>query len=372
MKARTLAQLVIALVLLGALAWFNQQKSLKAAASTAGQKALPAFDANAVEQLKVISGTQTVELARVESGWVVTSLWNAPANFDQLSELLRKLEDMKIGDIVADGADTLEEFGLASSNNVPAIPAELRLSKADGTELGKITLGQPLMPSSSEGFAMPDSQYARVGNGPILLVAPYIPYVPRRAEDWMNRSICEVQANKITAIRARSADGTEYGVTRTNDTFSGSGTLAEKAIGKTEAERWTHALQRFNAAGIYDPASDRGELGLDHADTLDYETRDGMTIKIQLGKADEEGNRPSLVSVNWQAPALPEGLDEAGRSAAEKEQQAISESVVAMQKRVTPWIFKIPAGTASQLVLASQQLIEGATPSQPQEPMESR
>lgn len=363
MKQNTLVTLVILLGLLGLVAWYNQQQSQRQSAASSGGQVLGDFDPNAVARLHVISGTATVELARVESGWTVVSLWNAPANFDQLSELLRKLGNMKVGEVIRGGTETLEEFGLSSdSNTVPAIPARLVLFGEGGSALGDLVLGQPRMPSSMDNFAMPDSQYVRLGDGPVLLVAPFIEYVPRRAEDWLDRKVLEIQADQVTSVQASLAGGTNYGLSRGESGFTGTGALAGKKLNTTIVEQWSRALQSLNAESVYDPASDRSALGLDQPETVEVQTRNGITAKIQLGKAETDGARPALITLNWQAPALADTLSAEARAAAEKEQQATSEKVVALQKRITPWIYKLALSTASQLTPAQDKLIEAEPP----------
>ncbi len=305
MKQNTLVTLVILLGLLGLVAWFNQQQSQRHSAAGTGGRVLDNFDPNAVTRLHIISGSATVELARAESGWTVVSLWKAPANFDQLSELLRKLANMKVGEIIRGGTDTLEEFGLSSdSNTVPAIPARVVLFGADDRALGDLVLGQPRMPSSMDNFAMPDSQYVRLGDGPVILVAPLIEYVPRRAEDWLDRKVLEIQADQVTSVQASLAGGTNYGLSRGESGFTGTGALADQKLNTTGVEQWSRALQSLSAESVYDPASDRNALGLDQPETVEVQTKDGLTAKIQMGQAEADGARPALLTVNWQAPAL--------------------------------------------------------------------
>ncbi len=356
MKIKTLTYLTIALVLLGGLAWFNQQNINRRNRTSTGQPVLPNFDPNAVTRIVLHGGPESLELIRWESGWTVASRWNYPLDFAQLSGTLRKLADLKIGDVIPSGRANLEEFGLATTNNLPTLPADLQLIGSGGVVIARIVLGQPRTSGSPEGFAMPDSQFALVDDRPVLLVTPYLEEIPRRPEDWMDRHVLDIEASTVTAIQAQLADGTLYGVKHGESGFTGDGTLAGKNINTAGADLWARTLQGLSVVTVYDPTSDRKALGFDKPDVVEFQTKEGIAAKVQLGQAEESGDRPALISLSWLAPPLGDEVEGEKRAAVEKEQQAISEKVTALQKRVTPWIYKLSNSTAKQLTMLPDQL----------------
>lgn len=372
MKTRTLLILCAGLALLGLLVWCKDRPTAAKMNVATGQAVLPDFDPNALQALRIISGTQEVALARGATGWTVASRWDYPADFDRLRDLLRALADLKVGEALRGGLATLAEFGLATAdtNATTAIPAELRWTSPDGKTETRLVLGQPRTAASPESFSRPDSQYARVNDGPVLLVAPYLEEIPRRADDWLMRKIIDEDPASITAMNATLQDGTRYGVQREGDGFRGVDALAEKNINQEGAALWLRIWQNLNILTVADPARDRTALGLDQPDVVEARTRDGISLKVQLGRANEAGERPAVFTINWEAPPLPESLDGEARTAAEKAQQAIGERVMNLQKRITPWVYMLTGSAAQQFTMLQNQLITVDAPPATAKPAE--
>ncbi len=362
MKSRTLIYLFLALAVLAGLTWLATRESRPHTSAVTGNAVIESFDPNALTRLQISGGTQDVVLARGENGWTVASLWNYPASFDRLSETLLALEQLKVGDVIRDGTETLADFGLAAItvNQSQTGPTELRWQTAAASEAGYLVLGQPRRTTAPDDFSSPDSQFARFNDGPVLVVAPYLEPPPHRAEEWLNREVMNVAGDRVISMSASLRDGTRYGVQRQNDGFQGNDALAGNTISSHSAELWLRTWQELNIATVLDPGSDRAAWGLDHPDVVEARTRDGLHLKVHLGNADEQGERPAYFTINWEAPALADGLEGEARAAAEKEQQAEGERAMALQKRIAPWTYKLSGSTAQQFTMLQNQLIAPA------------
>lgn len=369
MKSRTFIILLLALAGLSGLTWFASRPSGSSGRLTTGARLLPDYDPNALGRVELTSGTQSVALVRGETGWTVEARWNYPADFDRLTRLLRDLDRLKVGDVIRGGTESLSDFGLATvtANNATTVPAELRLLDTSGRETAYLVLGQPRMTSDPVGFAIPDSQFARLNDGPVVLVAPYLDEIPRRADDWLDRIILNVDATSITSMQAHLRDGTHYGLRRENGQLVGDGTLAGKSINSYNADQWFRIWQNLTTLSVVDPARDRATLGFDQADTVEARTADGLHLKVQLGQTDEQGARLAQFTVEWEAPPLADNLDGDVRTAAEKEQQAAGEKAMALQKRISPWVYALPINVGQQFVTSPDQLYVAPTnaPAQP-------
>ena len=329
MKNRTLIYLLLALAVLAGATWLADRNTRPHSTTVTGNAVIESFDPNALTRVQISSGTQDVVLARGENGWTVASLWNYPANFDRLSETLLGLERLKVGDVIRDGTTTLADFGLATVtvNQSPNGPTEIRWQTAAATEAGYLVLGQPRRTSAPDDFSSPDSQFARLNDGPVLVVAPFLEPPPHRAEEWLNREVMNVAGTRVVSMNASLRDGTRYGVQRQDDAFQGNEALAGKTINSLNAEIARILLE---------------EQG------------------VHLGNADEQGERPAFFTINWEAPPLADGLEGEARVAAEKEQQAEGERAMNLQKRLAPWIFKLSGSTAQQFTMLQNQLIAAA------------
>lgn len=345
MKSRTLVQLVVALVILGALAWWSSHRGAQRAEGPArGSKVLQVADFAAVAQVEISSGTQKVTLARSGESWVVASLWNHPAQFDELSSLIRRLADLKVGEVIRGGAGHLAEFGLGEEATL------VRLLDAGGGVLAEVALGHPRAARDPRSFSMPDSQFARVGEGPVLLAAPYLDSVPKAGRDWLNRRPIDVAGSDVASIELKRATGDRYGVSRdTNGQWTASGSLEDQPLNTAGAEQWTRALQGFVVNSLVDPQSDRAALGLDAADVTTVQTRDGLVITATVGGTNDIGERYARFSADVAA--------DAGTSAVA---QATS-----LQASLNPWTYVISASAAQSLAMLREQLIAATTTNAP-------
>ena len=359
MKSRTLLYLLLALAALAITTRLATRTGNDQATLATGKALLAEFDPNALTRLQISGGTQEVVLARGDQGWTVESLWQYPADFDRLREFLRALEQLKIGDVIRDGTTALADFGLATitANQAATHPTEVRWQTAGTTEAGYLVLGQPRRSIAPGEFGAPDSFFARLNDGPVLLVAPHLEAPPHDAADWLNREIMNVEGARVTLMQASLRDGTRYGVQRNEGGYEGRDAMAGKNINSGNADLWLRTWQELNIATVLDPKGDRAAWGLDHPDVVEARTRDGLHLKVQLGDADEEGGRPAVFTVSWEAPPLADGLDDAARATAEKEQQAEGERAMALQKRLAPWVFKLSGSTANQFTLLQNQLL---------------
>lgn len=345
MKARTLVQLIIALAILGGWAyWSSHRKPAGDIGPARGSRVLPIGDLNAIAKVEIISGTQQVTLARSGDAWRVEDLWRYPAHFDQLASLLRALADLKVGEVIRGGTEHLDEFGLLVTNGTEALtqPALIRLTEDAGTAT-EITVGQPRATAAGPGsFSMPDSQYVRVGTGPVLLAAPLLDRVARRGQDWLNRQAVDLPGSEVITISLRRADGSSYGVSlATNGVFTGSGSLADQPINAPGASQWMGSLQGFTFSSLADPQADRAPFGLDRADVTTLQTRDGLVVTATVGGTNDLGERYALFSA--------EVAEGASTSAAPRAAE--------LQARLQPWTYLISASAAQGLAMLREQLI---------------
>ncbi len=341
MKLRSLLLLTLILGVLSFIVLRNKTPASPSALK-AGSVAWPISDLNAVAQIGVSSGTQHVDLVRSEGGWRVASLWNHPADFDRIRELLRKLEALKVGDVLRGGLEELGSFGLDlhGTNATVAVPAVLEMSDEAGSPLGRITVGQPRTASGQpNAFTFPDSHYIRVDDGPVLLVDAYLDDLPRRAEDWMKRSIIDVRSEEVVSIEVSKA-GETYGVVREGDAFRGTGTLEGQPVNVEGANLWMRSLQGLNAMTVADPASDRAALGLTSPDTVTVRLKSGTTLTASLGRRFEDRGRCAM----W-------------RATAETAQQEEATTWSAWDAATRDWIYILPDSAANQLTLIKEQLI---------------
>jgi hypothetical protein len=355
MKSRTLLLLVTLLIVLGLLAYRSSHRGTRGdEAATPGRSVLAVADLNAVARVEIARGTQQVVLARSGDQWVVSSLWNHPAQFDALASLLRSLAGLKVGDVMRGGTDHLAEFGLASTNNVDEarLPTVISLFDEANGPLAAMTLGQPrARPEEPGSFSMPDSLFVRAGDGPVVLAAPFLDRVPATGPEWMKRQVLDVNGSDAVRIELKRPDGSGYGVSRdTNGVYTGSGSLAGQAINGPGAEQWMRAMQGFVVNSLADPQAEPSALGLDAADVTTLQTRNGLLVTAAVGGTNNLGERYARFSAGAVESAETSGVARA----------------TALQATLQPWTYVISASAAQSLALLREQLVAAtnATPAE--------
>ena len=99
MKGKQLGILVVAAAVLGGLGWYVRQQGAQApekARIGMGEKLLGNFDVNTVKAIRLVAGTNAVNVALGGDNWVVKERGGYPANFTTVAEFVRKLGDLKI------------------------------------------------------------------------------------------------------------------------------------------------------------------------------------------------------------------------------------------------------------------------------------
>lgn len=351
MKSRTLLLLLILLVVLGLLAYRSSLRGGRGNTATApGRPLLDAGDLHAVTRVEIARGTQQVVLARSGDQWVVSSLWNHPAQFDALAALVRSLAGLRIGEVMRGGADHLAEFGLASTNGADeaSLPTRISLFREANEPLAAVTLGRPrARPEEPGSFSMPDSQFVRAGDGPVVLAAPFLDRVPATGHEWIKRQVLDVNGSDAVRIELKRPDGSGYGVSRDNQgVYTGSGSLAGQSINGPGAEQWMRSMQGFAVNSLVDPQADPATLGLDAADVTTLQTRHGLFITATVGGTNDIGERYARFSAGAATDAETSGVAQA----------------TALQATLQPWTYVISASAAQSLALLREQLIAATNP----------
>ncbi len=364
MKTRTLITLLIALIALAMAISKLNQRAQNVDAPALGQRVLAEKDINAVERIELTSGTQQVALVRTDGEWVVESLWNYPARFEQIAGLLRQLDQLRIGEVIRGGTDIPDEFGLAESET--SFPVRVRLFGAGHVQTDDLLIGQPRVSSAMPvGFSLPDSRYYRSGNGPVILAEPFMEDVRRRPTDWMVAELPGFGPQEILSMTATPTNGAPYSLRRSPEgDYSGEGALAKKAINVASAEIWFRALQNLSSRSIVDPDTapetlERGSSG----SAVAYLTN-GITVRVELGARTTEnlGNYAWLTFEYSEPPAL-DGADAAAIEADRAARDSAREQAEKLQAQYGHWTYILDYSQVAKLIfLPDQLIIANATP----------
>lgn len=369
MKPRTLLILVIALAALALFVFKRSRQEESVPAPELGQRVLHADDVNAIERVEITSGTQHVALARADGQWVVETMWNYPARFEQLASLLRELDRLRIGEVIQGGTQMLDEFGL--TENGTNFPARIKLFGAGGTLVDDIIIGQPRVSAAmATGFSLPDSRYVRSGQGPVVLTEPFLDEPQRRPTDWIKSQLVSFQLNSVLTMAAIPASGDAYTIKReTNGDYTGSGSLEGKTINAASAEIWFRAFQSLSTRSIIDPAIPAETLARGSAGTAIAHLTNGIVVRAELGAQTSENlGHYGWLSFEYQEPPPLESTDTNTIAADKTARDAARAEVERLQAEYAPWTFVFDYSQVSKFIFLRDQLVIETTTNAPANP----
>jgi hypothetical protein len=312
MNQKQLTLLIILGVVVGGLGWYVYSKKQagyergSASPSADGQKLLKGVPANAINDVAAVSirqGSSEVNLARGADGWTVKERGHYPANFDTLSDNLKKLWDLKVTRTVEAGPSRLPALKLTKPD---ATFVDLKDDK--GKSVVALTLGlQATRDSGNEspfgGGSFPSGRYVMRGEDikTLALVGDPLSGLDPKPEDWLNKNWFKIEKPRSISVTGTNAANT-WKFSRTNETADWK--LADLKPGENEdpakAGNLGYVLSspQFNDV-VVDPKPEK--TGLATPATAVIETLDGFTYTIKIGKGEGE-NFAMTVAVSGDFP----------------------------------------------------------------------
>lgn len=339
MSPKTLIILLVALAVLAGAGYYLNKKPearVTVAGVTAGEPALPSLDVNDINAIELVSMSATIQLARASSGWVVESLYNHPAQFPPIAGFLRKLNELKISQVMREGEATLEELGLDPVAFAPDRLA-VKLSYASGKPAVMFTLGANRQPRDTTGMAFPRSRFMRIGDGPALQVDETFTELGQRSEDWVSRELFQINAQEFAEVEV-TRDESSYVLARGEDGNYMLSRLADgESVDNAAALRLFQGMQWVRFDSVLDPAQ---ELDDASADRVVFRANNGMSYELVIGREDMQGSRWLQVSY-----------------ADLSEDNANADEVARLNGKHGGWRYKMPAATMNTLTPDRETLI---------------
>ena len=312
MNRKQLTLLIVLGVVLGGLGYISYKKKQSGyeRGSDSGDdsrrllKGVPTNAINDVAEITIKSGAAEVNLVRAAQGWTVKERGGYPANFNTISDTVRKLWDLKVTRAVEAGPSRLPRLKLTKADGT-----WIDLKDDKGKSIASLTLGLQTSKDAGDdspfgGGSFPNGRYVMRGEDVKTIAVVADPLnVEAKPEDWLNKDWFKVEKPKSVSVVTTNATN-NWKLVR--ETESAEWKLADAKAGETadsgKASGLNYLLSSpsFNDV-LVDPKPEN--TGLDHATTATIETFDGFTYTIQLGKIPTgEENYAMKVSVGGSFP----------------------------------------------------------------------
>lgn len=390
-------QFVILLVvglIAGVVGWrlTQQKRDAFKTSDTGAQKLVPNFPINDVAQVRIKQSSAEVNLVKKDDLWRVKERGEYPANFTELGDFLRKVQDLKTIEEVKVGPSQMGRLELNPPDKGGTNAATVvEFKDTKGASLKSMLLGKKYSKSAPDdspmggGGGFPVGRYVMVqgGESKVWLINDPLSQVEAKPENWLNKDFFKVE--KLKSISVTHPGGTNSW-TLTREKEGGDLKLADAKegenldTGKASGAGYALSSPSFNDV-VVDPKPE--ETGLDKPLVAKLETFDGFTYNVKLGKALKEENYPLQIAVeaNFAKQREP-GKDEKPEDKEKldkefKDKQSKLEEKLKNEKKFEKWTYLVAKWSVDPLLKERKDLLaekkdekkddkkDAATPPQP-------
>jgi hypothetical protein len=295
MNRKTLLTLVILLAVLGGAGLLLKSRNTatwQQQGAPAGGKILGDLPINDVARVVIKTADATLNLAKHDDVWRVQER-NYPANFEQVSRVIRTLWELKAVQDVTAGPSQFARLELIEPAKDAKNPGTLvDLQDKDGKRIAALLLGKQFVkdqPGFPGGEGFPAGRYAMAldGKNRVALVSETFADIEPKPESWLDRAFIQIERIKTLALTG-TAPAQQWKLTRDS----------ENAEWKLDGAKPDEKLDTAKLPGIGSLASPSFTDVLaadakpgDQPVTIAAETFDGFTYTLKSSvPADEKAN----------------------------------------------------------------------------------
>ncbi len=323
--------------------WQSNHESWQTNGSAMGSKVLPGLAINDVARMTLQSGTNVLELVRQDNVWQVRQRSGYPANFQQLSDVLMKLSNLKIVQSQVVGPSQLGRFDLLPPGTNQDGGTLLLLQDSSGKNVASLLLGKTHQHQSpvgaSQGFgdgSWPDGRYVLPGQGSsVALVSDPLDSLQTAPDQWLDKDFLSITRPASVSIQLPDATN-DWKLDRVSDTNDW--VLASAQPGeKLDPAQVSSVTAPFSSSSFNDvaPLNAQGSDSLTNA-VLTVKTFDGLLYVIHAGAVKDDN-----VPVSFEISAT-------GTNAAEK---------LDGLKLYQHWVYLMPSYSVDEWLKSRRQLL---------------
>jgi Domain of unknown function (DUF4340) len=276
MKMKQLLILVGAVIVLWAVFILMDQSKVP----TAEDNYLVDIDTTEVTELEIMTGGTTITLTRRDDGsWYITNPVNYRANRRYMSQLLEKLDDMRIESEVTSKRERWPEFELDT--------AGVSLTVRQGSQEDRVVLGK-----AAESYRQSYARYADKENV-YMVNGTYSMVLSRTVDNWRDKEMFNYEQHNIVGIKTD-----EWSLARNGDQWSMTADGSDIPVDPSAAARIQSQISRMRTSGF--PTAEElagADFSADPANTVNVSLDNGELMEIRF-YLDPENERRYLVRMD--------------------------------------------------------------------------
>ncbi len=370
MNRRQFLILLIAVAVLGgaglALVW-RDISDYRASGAKIGAKLLPALKIADVAQVRLQDSKHQVTLVRKDKNWEVQERGGYPASFQEISDLLIKLVEIKVTQSEQVGASLWPRVDLADPGKGEGAGTAIEFNDAAGKPLARLVLGKTVLkkdamnplPSAKDG--VPAGRYVRVADAKELVVVVSDPLGKAEASPgrWLNKDF--FKADRIRTLAVGPEGGApHWKITRSEEWgqwkfAAGGGDLNPSAA--------VTAVNKLAQLSFDDVAADPKTEAVEKALVAVAETFDNLVYTVKFAKKAKGDDYLLTFTVTGEppktrAPEKGEKPEEAARRDKDfAESRKRLESRVAAERALEKWTFVVAKGEVEPLLRSHAEMV---------------
>ena len=308
MKGKHLFILLILALAAGG-AWYllktNDIEAGRKSGDGAGSKVLE-FPINDVARVTVKGTGSELNLVKKGDDWVVQERADYPASYEQVSDLIRKLWELKTVQDVKVGPSQFQRLELVEPGKEGATGTVAELKDKDGKPLAALLLGKKFlkksdgmgmgMPGEMPGF--PAGRYVvPVGATKVSLVSETLEDVDAKPERWLKKDFFKIENPKSIKVEG-TTEPMHWTLTRENATaeWKLADAKEEEKVDTAKVSSFATMFASASFADVLAPDAKPEETGPDKPATVTIETFDKFVYVLKIGKPNGE-NLPVAMTV---------------------------------------------------------------------------
>jgi hypothetical protein len=369
MKKKQLIFLVIAVVVIGviALVTYKKRTSVWTEAGQISEKLFANFPLDDVAAITIKTAKAEVNLVKKDDIWRVKERDDFPANFNEISEFLRKMWEMKRGLPIEVGESKLGVLELLPPGKGINSGTLVEFKDKNNKVIATLLLGKKSMKKSPAGGEWPDGRYVMVNNDikTVSQLTEIFSNIEPKPENWIDKEFFKVEKPKsFELISTNAADSWKiYRESETNEWK-----MADlKGDEKADTIKITAVGTSLSYPTFVDVVSSTNKLedmGLDKPVKVIVETFDGFTYTLKIGKKTADDNYYLAFNVNANFPKERQAKPDEKPEEKEKLDKEFQDNLKKLkekyekEKKLEKWNYLVTKWTIETILKTRKELLQ--------------
>jgi hypothetical protein len=369
MNRKQFLVLVIVLLVLGgaglALIW-QDISAYRTSGARIGAKLLPGLKLADVAEIRLQDAKQQATLARQEKGWVVTERGGYPASFQDISDFLIKLVELKVTQSEHVGATLLPRVELAEPGAKEGAGTLIEMKDAGGKPLARLIIGKkvlkkdPMNPLPAAKDGVPAGRYVLPPNAKdtVVVVSDPLNSVTASPGRWLSKDFFKADRIRTLAVGPEGA-APRWKITRAEEWGQWKFAAGGGALNPSAA---VGAVNKLGSLGFDDVAANAKAEATDKPVVAVVETFDNLVYRVKAAKRKKDDDYLVSFTVTGEPPKsrVPEKGEK--KEDAERRDKEFAESRkrlaerIASEKALAKWTYVVGARELEPLLASRSDM----------------